>query len=853
MRTTALMLTLCATAAALAGELIGNGGMEPPFAGGLAHGWVNNCWGRNTVAVSQDAPHSGKASQKIVCKAFESGAVQFYRPLNVKAGQLYNVSLWMRAEGGVGTVGVGLRHCPAPYTMHLSAQFEPGEAWEQFSFAKPSMSADDKAALFIWFKPDGPGTLWLDDVSVAEGELEPLDLPLPTGNVVPNASFELALERDWRPRRRLARCDTRKPFHASRSVRWDLDASTGQLAMRLVEFGGRNEPFTLALAARAEGQARISANVWPGMRVQGAKPLLRLDAQPRPEWQVFRATARLPSSPNGAYYLLIDAHAEGKATVWIDAVRLEPGDGAAPFHTRRPVEASLGCARLAHIHRQGRYPRLDVRALNDSDTPRHVALTCRVTDYWRRPAAETTLRLTLKPHTVGSRRIKLPVEHCGVYLAELLDGEDVLSALSFSILPKVSRVPADRSVVGGHFRLDDFHLSVAREMGIKWTRIHDCESITHWRTVEPEKGRFAWADDKVRLARKHGVRILGEFLRVPKWASSAGPEVKGSDVHQCPPRDLDEFAAYVRATVAHYKRDIRHWEIWNEPYGSGFWRGTPEQYAELAKVAVRETRAADPEAVILAPCAHPAAHDWVDRALAAGATNGADVFSYHGYGIFHTIGYKRVQDWAARGRNKPLPIWNTETGPTSRTFYRHVPDKLADRYTNWLRPLPYDVAAEHCVKLFVLALAGGAERYVQYWCVYEDTLLPRLSAMTIFEYDTALRPMAVAYAVAASLLDGTRGQGWIEMPGPVLASLLADEQRTIAVLWRRGGRRARRLAVPLDPAVLEARSLMGDPIALKPHPGGFELAVAGAPLYLIAPARHAEALLRALHSASRLE
>ena len=222
MRTTALMLTLCATAAALAGELVANGGMEPPFAGGLAHGWVNNCWGRNAVAVSQDAPHSGKASQKIVCEAFESGAVQFYRPVNVKAGQLYKVSLWMRAEGGVGTVGVGLRHCPTPYTMHLSAQFEPGEAWEQFSFAKPSMSADDKAALFIWFKPDGPGTLWLDEVSVAEGELEPLDLPLPTGNVVPNASFELALERDWRPRRRLARCDTRKPFHASRSVRWEF-------------------------------------------------------------------------------------------------------------------------------------------------------------------------------------------------------------------------------------------------------------------------------------------------------------------------------------------------------------------------------------------------------------------------------------------------------------------------------------------------------------------------------------------------------------------------------------------------------------------------------------------------------
>lgn len=211
-----------------------------------------------------------------------------------------------------------------------------------------------------------------------------------------------------------------------------------------------------------------------------------------------------------------------------------------------------------------------------------------------------------------------------------------------------------------------------------------------------------------------------------------------------------------------------------------------------------------------------------------------------------------MQAWAAHGRTKPLPVWNTETGPTSRTFYRHVPDKLADSYTNWLRPVPCDRAAEDALKLFVLALAGGAERYFQYWCVSEESLLPRLGAMTIFEYDAALRPMAVAYAVAGSLLDGMRGQGWLDLPGPARASLLKDDHRFVAVLWRTTGRRPCQLALPYRDAKLVARNLMGNPVELKPRDTGCELPIGSEPLYLIVPGEQARSLLDALKNSTRI-
>jgi hypothetical protein len=835
----------------LGAELAPRGNMEGAFRDGLPAGWWNNCWGKNEAVFSRGAPRSGEAALKIECRSFETGAVQFLYPLEVQRGKHYTISLWMKADGAVGTVGVGLRHRPSPYTMHLSSQFEVGRDWERFAFEGTSTSGDDEAGLFIWFKPHGPGTLWVDDVSVIETEATPLNLPLPDGNVVPNASFELPIERQWRSRHVAPTCDTTEPYHGTRSLRWELAEQADQLAARCLEFGGKGKPFTLALAARSSVQASIVAELWPAVRPTASKPFLRLACRPRESWTVFRTTAALPSSSNGAYYLVIDIRPQGKATVWLDAVRLEPGDGRTPFRCRRPVEMALASPALAHIHDRGSPVRLDLHAFNDTGETRRQTVNCTVTDFWRKAVHEQSVEMELKPHAAGELPLVLPGKRTGVFLAEVRGGEEVLTALSYSVLPPPRDIPAERSAAGGHFRLDPFHLAVARRMGVKWTRIHDCESITHWRTVEPEQGRFVWHDAKVRLAREHGVRILGEFLRVPQWASSAGPGVTGHDVHQCPPRDMDEFAAYVRATVSHYKDDIRHWEVWNEPYHRGFWCGTAEEFATLAKVAARETHRMDPRATVVGPCAAPSTYKWVEQAMAAGALAGTDVFSYHGYGTFQIRGYELVRQWASAGTGQPLPIWNTETGVTSRSFYRHLPDKLVNRYTNWLRPVPYDVAAEHAVKLFVLALAGGAECYFHYWCVYEESLLPRLSAMSIFEYDGSLRPMGAAYALAVHLLDGTRGEGWIEMPGPALASLLRDERRAIAVLWRRGGRRPRTLRLPAPPEDLTARDLMGNNLPLQKGEEECLIQVSGEPLFLIAPANQTKILKDSLRRATR--
>ncbi len=151
---------------------------------------------------------------------------------------------------------------------------------------------------------------------------------------------------------------------------------------------------------------------------------------------------------------------------------------------------------------------------------------------------------------------------------------------------------------------------------------------------------------------------------------------------------------------------------------------------------------------------------------------------------------------AARGRDEPLPLWNTETGTTSRTFYRRLPDRRVDPYTLWLHTLPYNVAG--------------------------------------------------------SLMDGTRGCGWLELPGPALASLVEDDAWLVAVVWRRGGQRVRPLLVPLEPAAVEVRDLMGGAVTVTPRDARFELPVGAEPLYVIVPSARGEQLIGALRKARRI-
>lgn len=164
-----------------------------------------------------------------------------------------------------------------------------------------------------------------------------------------------------------------------------------------------------------------------------------------------------------------------------------------------------------------------------------------------------------------------------------------------------------------------------RAAGVEYTR----EAIA-WQRVEPTRGSFTWSEtDKwVGEAARQGLRVVAILHAPPAWATGS------SDVHVAPVegRPLADYARYVRAVVERYgsngsfwaqnpsipKLPITHFDIWNEPYMSFFWRNTgahawpdPAGYAQMFKAAVQEARKAD----------DPSARFMAEVEIEAGTTN----------------------------------------------------------------------------------------------------------------------------------------------------------------------------------------------------------------------------------------
>lgn len=147
-----------------------------------------------------------------------------------------------------------------------------------------------------------------------------------------------------------------------------------------------------------------------------------------------------------------------------------------------------------------------------------------------------------------------------------------------------------------------------REIGIPYTRLHDC----HWPNpdvidihaifpdmkADPEKAEsydFRRSDDYVQAVINSGAKIvyrLGESIEHTK---------KKYHVH--PPADLDKWIAVCINIIRHYnegwangfKHGIPYWEIWNEPENRpAMWTGSDEDYFRLYTKTAKAIKAKFP-------------------------------------------------------------------------------------------------------------------------------------------------------------------------------------------------------------------------------------------------------------------
>lgn len=194
-------------------------------------------------------------------------------------------------------------------------------------------------------------------------------------------------------------------------------------------------------------------------------------------------------------------------------------------------------------------------------------------------------------------------------------------------------------------------LDKERAMGLRWTFMP-----VHWRAMEPDgsvdlNGETppAWQalDAFVIAAQERGLNVLmqapvvgGNAGGPPDWA---GRREKGKSA----PANIDALAEFAGKLAERYRPGgtlaqregwgehfgVRAWELDNEPesYRTN-WKGQAADYAEFVTRAAERIRAADPQAVIVAPGMAGGKHglSWLEATLDAAAMKGSAEFRTHG-------------------------------------------------------------------------------------------------------------------------------------------------------------------------------------------------------------------------------
>lgn len=208
------------------------------------------------------------------------------------------------------------------------------------------------------------------------------------------------------------------------------------------------------------------------------------------------------------------------------------------------------------------------------------------------------------------------------------------------------------------------------KLGVKWAR---CQ--TGWNRCERKRGEFTfgWLDEVVDSLLEIGIQPwfnlgYGNKLYTPEKPDdySVGWAPVFSDEAQ------EAWLRFVRKISEHFADRVRHWEIWNEPNISGFWKPNkpnPADYARLVAATAPEIRKRVPNAVIIGGALAGIKLSYLEGCFESGLAEHVDKISYHPYRPAPESNYEKEID-ALRALiaryNKGIEIWQGENGCPSK-------------------------------------------------------------------------------------------------------------------------------------------------------------------------------------------
>lgn len=147
-----------------------------------------------------------------------------------------------------------------------------------------------------------------------------------------------------------------------------------------------------------------------------------------------------------------------------------------------------------------------------------------------------------------------------------------------------------------------------------------------WAAIEREKGKYDFSayDQLTEALNKRGIRAL-YILDYNNALYEPAQSVRSAEGRKA-------FAVFAAAAVKHFQGQGILWELWNEP-NIGFWAPRPNvlEYMELAKAVFPAIRAADPQAICVAPATAGIDYNFLKTCFDQGLLEMVDALTVHSY------------------------------------------------------------------------------------------------------------------------------------------------------------------------------------------------------------------------------
>jgi len=258
--------------------------------------------------------------------------------------------------------------------------------------------------------------------------------------------------------------------------------------------------------------------------------------------------------------------------------------------------------------------------------------------------------------------------------------KDAFAAFGLGKLGKLKTRPSSQIKASplsvGYETLDRQHFdpaktyALASQLGVKWAR---CQ--TGWARTEKTRGvyDFAWLDEVVDGLLKIGIQPwfnlgYGNPLYTPKADETAVGWVPVFEEVA-----MEAWKAFTLKIAEHFQGRVTHWEIWNEPNITGFWKpGKPDaaSYVKLVEQTAPLLRAGVPGAVLIGGGYAGIPMGYFEECLEAGLAKHVDKISYHPYRPSPEKGYedevKKMRELLKKHGAEHVKLWQGENGCPSQ-------------------------------------------------------------------------------------------------------------------------------------------------------------------------------------------